>query len=431
MRMMGRFLLLLCVTMVPPFLAGTTYYAATSGNDSHNGLFPTYLGESNGPFRTLNRAAGALKAGDTVEIRGGTYVENVDFGNSGTSVDRITVTNYDHEYVIIDGQYALPGGSVYYYLVTLSGDYVTLSNVTIKRSSGSLLALTGDYSYAINIIGEGSREAGMYARGTRNLFDGCSMTDNGNGYGIGGQTTWGSAIGSTGSFTIIQNCLAHDNRGEGFNAGGVGTNIVIQDCVAYDNGALNVYNDSADGTIIRRNLIYCTPGAKYGPSSGIVIGAEVDAPSNLQIVNNLCFGNWINLLTDSNVTSADNFLIVYNTFVNTQKTAGDLASGYNMGVYFRPQLASFLNSRFENNVIVEEGEGQVPISDSLTHSHAGFEFGNNCWNRQPPAAALGTGDIIANPFLARTGPTGAGLLGPKWFKLLENSPARDRARVMQ
>ncbi len=105
MRMTPRFFLLLCLTMVPQFLAGTTYYAATNGNDSHNGLFPSYMGESNGPFRTLNRAAGAVKAGDTVEIRGGTYMEKVTFCQYGTSANRITITNYDHENVIIDGQY--------------------------------------------------------------------------------------------------------------------------------------------------------------------------------------------------------------------------------------------------------------------------------------------------------------------------------------
>ncbi len=40
----------------------------------------------------------------------------------------------------------------------------------------------------------------MCAAGMANLFYGCTMTDNGNGYGINGQTTWGSAMGpSTGA----------------------------------------------------------------------------------------------------------------------------------------------------------------------------------------------------------------------------------------
>ena len=97
-----------------------------------------------------------------------------------------------------------------------------------------------------------------------------------------------------------------------------------------------------------------------------------------------------------------------------------------MGVYFRPQLASFVNSRFENNIIVEEGAGRVPINTTLASSHAGFTFANNCWNTTPTAAAMGTGDMIADPLLARTGPTGPAWLAAGWFKILDNSPAKDR-----
>ena len=93
------------------------------------------------------------------------------FSQNGTAADRITVTNYDHENVIIDGQYTLPGGSVYYFLVMVSGDYVTLSNVDHQAFSRQSPGADRDYgAQAIGVRGEGSREAGMYARGTRNLF---------------------------------------------------------------------------------------------------------------------------------------------------------------------------------------------------------------------------------------------------------------------
>src|SRR4030042_857573 len=157
----GRYFLILCVLAAPQLLAGTIYYVATNGDDSYNGLYPSYQGGSNGPFRTLGKVASTIAAGDSVQIRGGTYQEKVNWSRSGTAANRITIDNYNDETVIIDGGYTLPGGSVYYFLVTISGSYVTLRDVTIKRSSGGLLAITGSYDYAINITGNGSRETGI------------------------------------------------------------------------------------------------------------------------------------------------------------------------------------------------------------------------------------------------------------------------------
>lgn len=432
MGKVGRCILLLWLFLATPLLAGTVYYVATNGNDSYNGLYPTYQGGANGPWRTLAKADHSLSAGDTLKIRGGTYNESPNFSSNGTPGSRITITSYEGETAVIDGGYTLPGGSVYYYLVMVSGDYVTLSNVTIKHSSGSLLALTGDYTYAVNVTGQGSRETGMCAIGIGNVFDGCVMTDNGNGYGVNGQASWGSALGAaTGAQNcLIQNCRVYDNRGEGINDFGT-PNCTIQDNVVYDNGALGIYIGSASGTIVRRNLVYCTAGARYGPSRGIAISSEGGPdPANFQIINNLCLGNLINLECDSDVTEAKGWLIAYNTFVNSQKPSDWLSGGYNMSIYFRPNLVSFSNSYFKNNIIVEDDSRQVPINTTLPNSHPGFVFANNCWSRTPTAAAVGTGDVIADPLLAKTGSTGAGWLTPEWFKILANSPAKDRAAAL-
>jgi PKD repeat protein len=416
-----------CATGLSQLGLATTYYVATNGNDSYNGLYPSYQSAGNGPFRTLGHAADKVQAGDTVQIRAGTYQERVNWSRSGTAANRITITNYNSETVIIDGGYALPGGSVYNFLVMVSGDYVTLQNIAITRSSGGLLALTGDYSYVINVIGNGSRETGMVAGGNHNLLDGCSMTDNGNGFGQNGQTTWGTAIDASASCTniIVQNCVSYNNRGEGL--GIYGTYGVMQDCIAYDNRALNVYIGGSHNTV-KRNIVYCSPGNYY---SGIVMGAEKgDSLVGTQIINNLCLGNWLNLVSDSNVTTATDWIIAYNTFVNSQKTSQHISAGYDMGVYFRTQLVHFSNSIFKNNIVMEEPSNQIPINSTLTSSHAGFTFSNNCWNKIPTAAAQGTGDVIADPLLAKTGSTGPGLLTPAYFKILENSPAKDRATAI-
>src|SRR4030042_1373459 len=124
----GRYFLILCVLAAPQLLAGTIYYVATNGYDSYNGLYPSYQGGSNGPFHTLGKAAATVRAGDTLQIRGGTYAEAPKFRENGTSASRITIDNYQDETVIIDGEYTKPS-SYTDPLVNVSGDYVTLRDI--------------------------------------------------------------------------------------------------------------------------------------------------------------------------------------------------------------------------------------------------------------------------------------------------------------
>ena len=416
-------LILFCVIALPSLAMASSYYVAPNGNDSYNGLFPSYQNGFDGPFRTVNRAAGAARAGDTVFIRGGTYHETVNFSASGTSANRITITSYESEKAIIDGEYTLPTGSVYYYLCTVSGDYVTLSNITIKRSAGSLFVLSGDYDRAINVTGIGSRESGMVAGGNYNVFDGCTMTDNGNGYGIGGQGTWGSAICTVGSNTTIQNCTSFENKGEGINAYSRSSNSIIQDNIIYDNRSYNLYLDSSNGSIVRRNIVYQT---KVGYAQyGITIGAETGQPSSILVCNNLVVGCFVNFHIDSNVANLANAKVIYNTFVNS---TGYASEGYNMGVYFRPDTNTYSNSVFTNNIVLEEMPGRVPVF--IESAHPGLTFSNNCWSRNPVAAAVGVGDVLGDPKLSKSGLAGPGSLTSAWFKIQENSPVRYQAQSM-
>jgi len=78
-------------------VSAATYYVSTSGNDGNNG---TSLST---PWRTINKAAQTMFAGDTVFIRGGTYRESVSPARDGTSSARITYSAYNSEQVIVTG----------------------------------------------------------------------------------------------------------------------------------------------------------------------------------------------------------------------------------------------------------------------------------------------------------------------------------------
>ena len=79
---------------------GATWYVATNGSDSNNGLIGS-------PWRTIGYGISKVSPGDTLAIRGGTYYESeIQVNITGASGSRITIKNYNFEEVIIDGSYA-------------------------------------------------------------------------------------------------------------------------------------------------------------------------------------------------------------------------------------------------------------------------------------------------------------------------------------
>jgi len=75
---------------------GTVFYVAPTGDDSNEGTAAH-------PWRTIQKAANTLLAGDTVYIRAGTYNERVVPQNSGSAGNTITYAVYPGETATIDG----------------------------------------------------------------------------------------------------------------------------------------------------------------------------------------------------------------------------------------------------------------------------------------------------------------------------------------
>src|SRR5688572_10785411 len=80
----------------PGVASAATFYVATNGNDSGSGSLSA-------PFRTITKAAGVVRPGDTVSVRGGVYNEIVKASVKGTAAARITIQSHPGEQAIIDG----------------------------------------------------------------------------------------------------------------------------------------------------------------------------------------------------------------------------------------------------------------------------------------------------------------------------------------
>lgn len=73
-----------------------TFYVSNSGNDNNDGTIEN-------PWKTIQKSANSIVAGDTVLIKAGTYNERVEIQVSGTENKYIVFKNYKNDNVTIDG----------------------------------------------------------------------------------------------------------------------------------------------------------------------------------------------------------------------------------------------------------------------------------------------------------------------------------------
>ena len=121
------------VTIQVPSRSGVTYYVSTSGNDNNAGTLAA-------PWRTIQHAANTVKAGDTVQVRAGTYNEVVTLQTSGNATSGyITFQNYPGEAPIVDGTGLAVGSSGQTGLFSLEGtfSYIVIQGFEIRNFSSS------------------------------------------------------------------------------------------------------------------------------------------------------------------------------------------------------------------------------------------------------------------------------------------------------
>ena len=205
--------------VVSLFVASTgsaaTYYVATTGSDSNAGTLAA-------PFKTLTRAASAVKPGDVVEVRGGVYNAIANLYNSkGTSAARIIFRNYAGETPIIDGS----GMALHTDLVRLSeSHYTDFSGFEVRNSTG--LGITVWNAKGVRVLNNRvhhSERNGIYVGSEpfgatadvvvegNHVYN--NVQDNRHHTRSGG---WGQAIGVDGAnrVTISSNRI-YENDGEG------------------------------------------------------------------------------------------------------------------------------------------------------------------------------------------------------------------------
>lgn len=401
---------------LPVISTPQAYYVSTSGSDSNPGT-------SSRPWRTITKAVSIAKAGETVYVRGGTYSEQVNLYKSGAASAPITFQAYPNETPVISGNSL--SMATWSALVKITGSYITFSGFEVSYSSYIGVIVTGTHDTVDRVYAHHNKQNGILLAGDYNTAQNNRVWRNAlsNEYAQAGSWATGlsaarDADGVT-DYATIRNNTVWENWGEGissYEANGT----VIDGNVTHDNFTTNIYISDSTNVLVQDNLVYNDPSSYVygkGANVGIMMGDETYTPAsaNIKIINNIAYGNHRNFFWWQGTQGGgmNNVLIAYNTFVNG---SGDGSNGNSNVIIGK---GTHQNVRFENNIIQQDSS----IGLIGTVAQSGITYAHNNWSRTPLSAASGSGDMIANPQLAKSGST----FSAQWFALTGSSPAINRA----
>lgn len=239
----------------------STWHVATTGNDSNPGTLAA-------PFRTIQRAAGAVAPGDTVTIHAGTYTGFVVnargtagapiafVGDGDVRIDGAATTDRDAvhiegaSYVTVEGLTVT--GATRAGISALDCDHITVRKNRVDQNGrwGVFSSFCDDLVVEHNEVSRSGTEHGVYASNSadrpvirNNVIWGNGMC----GVHMNGDINFGGDGVISGA--IVENNQIRDNGrrgGSGINGDGI-TNAVIRNNVLDDNHASGISLYRIDG----------------------------------------------------------------------------------------------------------------------------------------------------------------------------------------
>ena len=394
-------------------LAGMIYYVAPTGNDNNPGTIAY-------PWRTIQKAADTLVAGDTVYIRAGTYPEQVIPQNSGNAGQPITYAAYPGETATLDGSG-----------VTLPDDLAGLFNI----SNRSYIIVSG-----LRVVNAGpyDNNAGILVLNSSNIIVENNSTYNTNSSGIG---VWGSnnvvvdgnrveeaggggwqeciSVAGTDTFEVCNNEVLNCHK-EGIDAKDGASNGQIYRNHVHHTQRVGIYVDAWDkhtyNIAVYQNIVH-----DIQDNDGFAIGSEQGGLlENVQVYNNIAYNNRYvgltlhNCCPESPTHPVQNVTVVNNTFYGNGWTVwgGGIAvdNPDAQNVVVRNNIVS-QNLYFQIVVSAGVPTQTISVDHNLIDGYRGTEgeiYGNDYAEGDP---------LFANPAGAN-------------FHLREGSPAIDKGSPM-
>lgn len=314
------------VEQLEPRLALTNYFVSPTGND-------TGPGTDASPWRTLQRAADLVRAGDSVTVRAGTYAAGFDLRTDGTATSRITFRADPG--VVIAGRNARTTDGVN----LEDADFVTVEGFTFDNTSGSI------------------SRAGLRAVNAEHVHFRNNRAD--------GMGRWGILTGFCDDLLIENNVMSRSIAEHGIYVSNSGDRPTIRNNVCWGNRAngIHVNGDVSlggdgiiSGALVEGNIIYDNG---LGGGSGI----NCDGVQNSRFQNNLLYNNHasgISLYRIDGGGSSINNVVVNNTIL--------MASDGRWGVNIRDGSTG---NRVLNNIVYNSHSFRGSLSVS-SNSLSGF-----------------------------------------------------------
>jgi Right handed beta helix region len=368
--------------------AATDYYVSTSGNDANAGTFSA-------PWRTLQKAATSIGAGDTCYIRGGSYIERVTISNRhGSAALPMTFASYPGETASIEQTLVSPPNGLSALLTISNSDFIIIRNIEFQnhKTSTATKDLFGIYIVGacngvqlrgnkVHDIWQSATTAAGNAHGISVLgnaataIDGLIIDGNEIHHCLTGSSETVTLNGNVTNFTVTNN-LIHDcnNIGIDFIGGeGVNTNAALDKA---RNGVCSgnvIYNiDSAYNPAYKGTLGFAAPYGGYGSpvpndSSRGAAGIYSDGGGSIIIERNLVYQ--CNIGVEVGCEHSGKFstgIIVRNNMMHHNHVGGIFMGGAGTGG--GATGCAFTNNTLYVNDTSAYGGGCIEVQDNVTTS---------------------------------------------------------------
>ncbi|KAH8830350.1 polysaccharide lyase family 9 protein [Flagelloscypha sp. PMI_526] len=364
----------------------TTIYVSPSGSDSAAGTISA-------PLLTISAAVTKAVAGDTIYLRAGTYspTTNIQITKSGTASARYTLSNYNGEKVIIDGEAlpytpgdlgsSIPSGSRG--LLHITGSYWTIHGLELIHGPYGIYHDSASNNIYDLLITRDNYETGLQIQGSSSNNQVINLDSYGNhDPRKNGESADGLGIKEgTGTGNVVDGARIWNNVDDGLDFWEFKSPITVKNTIAWGNG-FNRWNfDPFEGD---------GNGFKLGGGDAADIGVAAHV-----ITNSIAFSN-----------SAGGF--VYNSqpgnMALKQNTAWNNAK---RGFNFKDSSSTVT---LTNNVGALNTEGNTDLISTVVQSGNSWNVGGT-WNNASfksvdastmMGARLANGSITGSNFLIPT-----------------------------
>jgi hypothetical protein len=353
--------------------SNSSFYVSTTGSDSNPGT-------ETAPWRTIQHAADTVRAGSTVNVRGGIYEERVSIHPSGNATDGfITFRSYQGETAVLDADHITPDGRSGV-LSIHNQSYVRVEGFEIRNYHTAERRLT---PLGIDVMGAGSHIE-LVKNNVHHIeqtFDGRDAPGHGaNGFGI---AVYGTDAKTPISELVIDGNEVHHLKtgsSESLVVNGNVTNFRITHNVVHDNNnigidvigfertAPNPAVDQARDGVVSGNLVYSITSRgnpAYGNeqnSDGIYVDGGTRILIEQNVMHDVDFG--IELASEHK-DRATSYVTARNNLIYHAHTAGVSIGGY-APERGRTEHCTVVNNTLYDNDTSGTGSGEFQMQWNMT-----------------------------------------------------------------